>query len=291
MRLGIRIKEALAVTLLALLIVATTTVIHLSQLSRVVVAEALHQAQLISRQIYAQTSQALARNPRVQPLEALKGDRELRGLLDASVGYSPDLVYALIADRTGPPRPPHGACQGRSAGSSATGADGADRPRSDQPLPRPLPERACLRDHTAPPAEWRALREHPVGRLHDTGQARVDGRRQEEPDRRRHRPARGLARGPGTGAPDPPAHPRPRRRGGPHAPRRVRGGCRASGAATSSRSCRRSSSGSARSCRPIGSRRSVSGFPSSTSSISSRMWSSSSARSIGSCSSTRRRRA
>jgi PAS domain S-box-containing protein len=100
-RLGIRGKEAAAVTLLALLIVATTTAIHLSQLSRVVVAEALRQADLISRQIYAQTRHALVRNPTRHPVEALKSDQELRSLLDASVGYSPDLVYALIADRTG----------------------------------------------------------------------------------------------------------------------------------------------------------------------------------------------
>jgi PAS domain S-box-containing protein len=103
MRLGIRIKEAAAVTLLAFLIVATTTIIHLSQLSRVVVAEALHQAQLISRQIYAQAGQTLAHQPRREPLAALRGDQELRGLLDASVGYAPDLVYALIADRQGRP--------------------------------------------------------------------------------------------------------------------------------------------------------------------------------------------
>ncbi|HXJ80977.1 MAG TPA: PAS domain-containing protein, partial [Candidatus Methylomirabilis sp.] len=103
MRLGIRVKEAAAVTLLVLLIVVTTTVIHLSQLSRVVVAETLRQADLISRQIYAQTRQTLARNPRRQPTETLKADQELRGLLDSSVGYSPDLVYALIADRAGRP--------------------------------------------------------------------------------------------------------------------------------------------------------------------------------------------
>jgi signal transduction histidine kinase len=100
-RLGIRGKEAAAVTLLALFIVATTTAIHLSQLSQVVVAEVLRQADLISRQIYAQTRRTLARNPRSQPVAALKEDEELRGLLDDSVGYSPDLVYALIADRTG----------------------------------------------------------------------------------------------------------------------------------------------------------------------------------------------
>jgi signal transduction histidine kinase len=100
-RLGIRVKEAVAVSLLALLLVATTTVTHLSQLSRVVIEEAADQADLISRQIYAQTRRTLNRNPRSEPIDALAGDQELRGLLDASVGYSPDLVYALIADRTG----------------------------------------------------------------------------------------------------------------------------------------------------------------------------------------------
>jgi len=101
MRLGIRGKEAVAVTLLALLIVATTTLIHLSQLSRVVVQEAVRQAELISRQIYAQTSRTLARTPASHPQEALKRDPELRALLEASVGYSPHLVYALITDRAG----------------------------------------------------------------------------------------------------------------------------------------------------------------------------------------------
>src|SRR5262245_26439167 len=103
MRVGIRAKETATVTLLALLIVATTTGLHLSQLSRVVVAEAARQADLISRQIYAHTRQALARNPKSEPAEALKADQELRGLLDASVGYSPDLVYAIIADRENRP--------------------------------------------------------------------------------------------------------------------------------------------------------------------------------------------
>src|SRR6266542_3025590 len=101
MRLGIRTKEAIALTLLTSMVVAATTLIYLSQLSRVVVQEASRQAELISRQIYAQTSRALSRAPGSRPQEALRRDRELRGLLDASVGYSPDLVYALIADRAG----------------------------------------------------------------------------------------------------------------------------------------------------------------------------------------------
>jgi len=100
-RLGVRASEAVVVTLLTLLIVATTTLIHLSQLSRVAVRETARQADLVSRQIYAQASRALARAPGTNPQEALRRDRELRGLLDASVSYSPALLYALVADRGG----------------------------------------------------------------------------------------------------------------------------------------------------------------------------------------------
>src|SRR5262249_40368933 len=98
MRLGIRAKEAVAVTVLTFVMVAATTIIHLSQLSRVVVQEASRQAARVARQISAQTSRALARAPGAAPLETLRGDRELRGLLEASVGYSPSLLFALVAD-------------------------------------------------------------------------------------------------------------------------------------------------------------------------------------------------
>ncbi len=101
MRFGVRSKEAVAITLLTLLVVATTTAVHLSQLTRVVVQEASRQAGLVAQQIYAQLSQALARAPGRNPNEVLRRDRDLRSLLDASVGYSPHLLYALIADRAG----------------------------------------------------------------------------------------------------------------------------------------------------------------------------------------------
>jgi PAS domain S-box-containing protein len=101
MRLGIRVKEAVAVTLLTFLIVATTTLIHLSQLSRVVAQEASRQADLVAKQVYAQVSRALSGAPAATPVEALRRDPELRGLLDASVGYSPHLLFALIADSDG----------------------------------------------------------------------------------------------------------------------------------------------------------------------------------------------
>jgi PAS domain S-box-containing protein len=59
------------------------------------------QAELIAKQIYAQTSRALQRTPGADPLAALRDDPELRSFLDASVGYSPHLLYALVTDHTG----------------------------------------------------------------------------------------------------------------------------------------------------------------------------------------------
>ena len=101
MRLGVRGREALVVSLLTLLVVATATAIHLSQVSRVVVQEAVKQAELIAKQIYAQSGRVLQRASGGDPLEALRQDPELRSFLDSSVGYSPHLLYALISDAQG----------------------------------------------------------------------------------------------------------------------------------------------------------------------------------------------
>jgi len=101
MGFGIKGKEVLAITLLTVLVVAITTFIQLSRLTTVVVQGALRQGQLIAQQLYAQSSLALSRARRGNPSEILRSDRELRNLLDASVGYSPHLLYALIADREG----------------------------------------------------------------------------------------------------------------------------------------------------------------------------------------------
>jgi PAS domain S-box-containing protein len=101
MRFGIRSKDAVAVTLLTFLVVATTTMVHVSQLTRVVVQEASGQAQLVAKQIYAQIGQALTRAPGRPPHEVLRRDRELRNLLEASLGYSPHLVYAFVSDGGG----------------------------------------------------------------------------------------------------------------------------------------------------------------------------------------------
>ncbi|MBI3105470.1 MAG: PAS domain-containing protein [Candidatus Rokubacteria bacterium] len=98
---SLKTKEALAVTLLALGVVATTTFVHLAQLTRVVVEESRRQADLVAKQIYAQSGRALAARRGGGPREVLRRDRDLRSLVEASVGYSPHLLYALIADQDG----------------------------------------------------------------------------------------------------------------------------------------------------------------------------------------------
>ena len=99
--LGIRFKEAVAVSLVSLTLVGVTTAVHLSQLTRVVVEEAGRQAQLVARQIFAQSGRSILRGSARDPKELLRRDGELRGFLDASVGYSPHLLYVMIADRDG----------------------------------------------------------------------------------------------------------------------------------------------------------------------------------------------
>jgi diguanylate cyclase (GGDEF)-like protein len=99
--LGLRAKDALSIILLTFLVVATTTAIHLSQLTRIIVQDVSSQTGLIAKQIYAQTRRSLSTAGRGNPREVLRRDRDLRSLLDASVGYSPYLVYALISDREG----------------------------------------------------------------------------------------------------------------------------------------------------------------------------------------------
>jgi PAS domain S-box-containing protein len=100
-RLGVRTKEAIAITLLTFLVAATTSLVHLAQLSRVVVEEETRQANLIARQVSAQANRALASAPGRDPRRTLRQSAELRSLLDATVGISPNLLDVMIVDRDG----------------------------------------------------------------------------------------------------------------------------------------------------------------------------------------------
>lgn len=100
MRFRLKTKDTLAVTAFTVLIVAAATVLHFLQLTRVSIQGAINQAELVAQQIYAQNRRALARAPGKDPWEVLRGDGDLRSLLDDSVGYSTGILYVLLADPT-----------------------------------------------------------------------------------------------------------------------------------------------------------------------------------------------
>ncbi len=100
MTLGIRGKEVLGVTLLVLLVVSLMTVVHLSTITRLVVKDAAEKGNLQARQIFSGSTRALTRATLPRPGDALRRDRELRALVESSIGYSPHLLYAMITDRS-----------------------------------------------------------------------------------------------------------------------------------------------------------------------------------------------
>ena len=99
--LSVRAKEALGVTVLTFLVVAATTLIHLSQLTGVLLQDVIKQAELIGQQIFDQSRRSLLQGRDGNPEDILRTDQNLQRFLEASVGYSPHLVYALISDTQG----------------------------------------------------------------------------------------------------------------------------------------------------------------------------------------------
>ncbi|MFB3818752.1 MAG: ATP-binding protein [Candidatus Methylomirabilales bacterium] len=100
MALGLKTREVLAITALTFVVVAATSLVHITQLTRVTVQTGITQAELVSRQIYAQARRSLGAAAG-DAWEVLRGDRELRSLLESSVAFSPDLLYVVLTDADG----------------------------------------------------------------------------------------------------------------------------------------------------------------------------------------------
>lgn len=103
MRLNVKGKEALGVTVITLVVVVGSTFLNLSQLSSVIVQETLEQVSLIKRQIFEQSKRVVlnAQPSNLHPIALLAANQELKKFLEASVGYSPHLLYAMIVDTQG----------------------------------------------------------------------------------------------------------------------------------------------------------------------------------------------
>jgi PAS domain S-box-containing protein len=98
---SVRGREILALSVLTLSVVVLTTVLHLVHARQIAWADMRRETELVAREIHSQAARALLRQAGVGPRVALARDKELRSLLDLSVGYAPWLLYALIADDKG----------------------------------------------------------------------------------------------------------------------------------------------------------------------------------------------
>lgn len=97
LRLGIRTRDILALSLLTLAIVAVTTAIHLVEVTRFTLEQVEREAKLLGEQVLAVGRDTVASNG--GPATASLGRSEqLQTLLDAHVGFSRYAVYVAITD-------------------------------------------------------------------------------------------------------------------------------------------------------------------------------------------------
>jgi signal transduction histidine kinase len=97
-RLGIKGKQVLGVTLIVGAVAAGLSLMHLARLARVSLDESKSRAELVGKAIFHRAFQAVqdARDP----MQALKHDPGLRSIVESSV-YAKNVVFAAIVDTTG----------------------------------------------------------------------------------------------------------------------------------------------------------------------------------------------
>jgi signal transduction histidine kinase len=97
-RLGIKGKQVLGVTLIVGAVAAGLSLMHLARLARVSLDESKSRAELVGKAIFHRAFQAVedARDP----VQALKNDPGLRSIVESSV-YAPNVTFAAIVDTTG----------------------------------------------------------------------------------------------------------------------------------------------------------------------------------------------
>ena len=97
MALGLRARQAVALGVAVLLVVAGSTVAHLASVARVALRGAVEEGELLAQQLYHQSSRVVAESPQADPL-LLQRDPGIRAMLEGIVGYSHTVVYAAIVD-------------------------------------------------------------------------------------------------------------------------------------------------------------------------------------------------
>ena len=98
MRLSLKQKQVLGVTMMVALIVIALSLLHLINLSRVLLEESRARVELIANSIYHQARDVVTE--RDTAYQALRGSRSVQSALEAAI-YSQDVIDAVIVDPTG----------------------------------------------------------------------------------------------------------------------------------------------------------------------------------------------
>ena len=99
--MGFRGKQIASLTLVAATVALTTSLVNLTSLARLTVAETESRATLLAETMYHQAALVIRRNPREEIRGALAMDDALRNYAEGVVGYSATTMYVAVTDRDG----------------------------------------------------------------------------------------------------------------------------------------------------------------------------------------------
>src|SRR5918994_1603733 len=99
MRLGIKGKQVLGVTLIVGAVAAGLSLMNLARLARVSLDESKSRAQLVANAIFHRAREVVAASPK-DPYQALAADPGLRSILESSL-YAKNVTFSAIVDTDG----------------------------------------------------------------------------------------------------------------------------------------------------------------------------------------------
>ncbi|CAN5643833.1 hypothetical protein BH23ACI1_BH23ACI1_20690 [soil metagenome] len=98
--MSIKAKQVAGVTTLVVLVVAILSAYHLSTLARVSLESSAEQGNMLAQAMRHRAHQ-VAQEAEGDPYEALRADGGMRAMLQSSIGYSPNVLYAALVDTAG----------------------------------------------------------------------------------------------------------------------------------------------------------------------------------------------
>jgi PAS domain S-box-containing protein len=98
---GFRGKQITTLTLVAATVALATSIVNLSALARLTIAETRSRAELLAETLYHQASRVIRQHGRDGIDEALSTDPSLASYAEGVVGYSPTIMYVVITGAKG----------------------------------------------------------------------------------------------------------------------------------------------------------------------------------------------